>query len=42
MVTVGEDRMSLSRFVQPRAFLYIDAIAKTGSIRRAAEDLNVA
>lgn len=34
--------MSLSRLVQPRAFLYIDAIARVGSIRRAAEELNVA
>jgi DNA-binding transcriptional LysR family regulator len=34
--------MNLSRLVQPRAFLYIDAIAKVGSIRRAAEQLHVA
>jgi DNA-binding transcriptional LysR family regulator len=34
--------MNLPHLVQPRAFRYIDAIAKVGSIRRAAEELNVA
>jgi len=34
--------MNLSRLVHPRAFLYIDSIANAGSIRRAAEQLNVA
>jgi len=34
--------MPLSRLVQPRAFFYIDAVARFGSIRRAAEELSVA
>jgi DNA-binding transcriptional LysR family regulator len=34
--------MTLSRLVQPRAFRYLDAIARVGSIRQAAEGLNVA
>jgi DNA-binding transcriptional LysR family regulator len=34
--------MSLTQLVQPRAFRYVEAVARLGSIRRAAEQLNIA
>ena len=34
--------MNLSRHVQPRAFTYVEVVARLGSIRRAAEALNTA
>lgn len=32
----------MSQLVQPRAFRYVEAVARRGSIRRAAESLNIA
>lgn len=34
--------MAVSQLVQPRAFRYVEAVARRGSIRRAAELLNIA
>jgi DNA-binding transcriptional LysR family regulator len=34
--------MAISQLVQPRAFRYVEAVARLGSIRRAAEALNIA
>ncbi len=34
--------MIVSQMVQPRALRYVDAVARLGSIRRAAESLNIA
>jgi DNA-binding transcriptional LysR family regulator len=34
--------MAVSQLVQPRAFRYVEAVAQRGSIRRAAEALNIA
>lgn len=34
--------MKLAQLVQPRAFRYVEAVSRLGSIRRAAESLNIA
>jgi DNA-binding transcriptional LysR family regulator len=38
----GKAFSTASQLVQPRAFRYVEAVARRGSIRRAAESLNIA
>ncbi len=38
----GKKAVAVSQLVQPRAFRYFEAVARRGSIRRAAESLNIA